>query len=476
MMGNFVEYIKKYRVIIDETSSDGCLTVGDTTFDKLPLIRRVVFESTPGENSYIVTELLMPENWNGIFLGIGNGGMGGAMTFEYILSYAVKGYAVAQTDIGTSRGWESGVDNPDVWKDYGWRATQVMTVVSKELIEEHYGKAPDFSYFKGASTGGQQAMCLAQRFPDCYDGIIAGTPANNRACLHTFFLWNLVHLRTSDGRILFTKEQTEAITECAVDFFKKLGTAGENDNYITYPYDGENTTDMFLNFLKEKYPEYTDEQISALRAVYNGPVNPKTGKQILCGIPIGAESYFSYYADVNFHDIYLFRWVFGKKFDPYKFDFDKDLETFKKKLSPDTDVNSLDLSEFYYNGGKLIAYAGTEDPLVPYPEFYNYYNLVCENMGGIDVVSKFFRFYLMPGKDHKIDGRGINAWWADEEQSELLNALRKWREEGEEPDYIVGARMEGANVKFMKRLYAYDGNKKEVVSFPKCCDNEYLKF
>jgi hypothetical protein len=49
--------------------------------------------------------------------------------------------------------------------------------VSKQLIQVYYGKAPVFSYWNGCSTGGRQGQAMAQRFPDDYNGVLAGAPA-----------------------------------------------------------------------------------------------------------------------------------------------------------------------------------------------------------------------------------------------------------------------------------------------------------
>src|SRR6266481_1228307 len=78
---------------------------------------------------------------------------------------------------------------PEKWIDFGYRATHLMTVAAKQIITGFYGRGPRYSYFHGCSTGGQQALMEAQRFPDDYDGILGGSPANNRTHVHTNAVW-----------------------------------------------------------------------------------------------------------------------------------------------------------------------------------------------------------------------------------------------------------------------------------------------
>src|SRR5271154_298956 len=59
-----------------------------------------------------------------------------------------------------------------------------MTLAGKQLVLAYYGVAPSFNYFHGCSTGGQQALMEAQRFPNDYNGIAAGSPAYDRTHLH----------------------------------------------------------------------------------------------------------------------------------------------------------------------------------------------------------------------------------------------------------------------------------------------------
>ena len=380
----------------------------------LPPFYRVAFVSRAGGGSLINSELWLPCEWNGIFIGLGNGGMAGYINHDTLAGHLRRGYAVAHTDMGTSRGRDSGIDNPDVWRDFGWRATHIMTEVSKSLIFTHYGRNADYSYFIGSSTGGQQALSEAQRYPLDYDGIIAGVPANNRIFLHTYFLWNHNHLRTPDGRVMFNSDEVNRITALAASYFGELNDGEKGDRFVTFPYQDENTVTDFIAYLAKKCPTFSREQLDALTAVYNGPKNPRTGKQIYNGMPIGSEKYGCGIIDceaIESPHFYPFIWAFGDGYDGYGFDFDKDMDRLSEVLSPDLNANSPDLSAFMANGGKLIAFSGSADPCVPFPEAMRYCERVIDAMGGYDKTAEFFRYFLLPGRDHGGGGDGINAFF-----------------------------------------------------------------
>lgn len=435
----------------------------------IPEHLRVVIKSVPGAGSLIMSELWLPAEWNGTFTGLGNGGMAGAIPHDWLAEMVRGGYAAASTDMGTSRGRESGISNPDVWKDFGYRATHLMTVQSKSLIEKYYGRAADISYFIGASTGGQQAFSLAQRYPADYDGILAGVPANNRTNLHAYFLWNHVHLRRRDGSVMFTEEEVTKITETAVRFCRGRGDGQPGDNFVSAPYKNENTIPDFLVFLKSE-TGFSDEQINALNAVYDGPKSAD-GYRIYNGMPIGSEKYSCGILDCQGGEsphFYPFIWAFGRDYDAYNFDFGGDMRRFNELLAEYLNANSPDLDSFYKNGGKMIAYSGSADPCVPYPDALNYYRRVKAEMG--DRTAEFFRYYLMPGKEHGEFGDGTNALLTGKSQ-DAFAALRKWRECGIAPQQMYAARVDTeGNITLSRRIEPPD----DAEACPPCCDEIYL--
>ena len=140
-------------------------------------IVRIVLNPAKGSNINVEMTLPDPEQWSGRLLGTGNGGAAGGMVDG--LWMMTFGWAVVTTDMGTAPNpqlgietpEQSGIGNPEVWKDFGFRATHLMTVAAKQVIKAYYGKAPDYSYFLGGSTGGQQGLQEAQRYPGDYEKI-----------------------------------------------------------------------------------------------------------------------------------------------------------------------------------------------------------------------------------------------------------------------------------------------------------------
>ena len=144
---------------------------------------RVAVTMKPSGDSDIKMEVWLPlSGWNGKFLAAGSFGWGGAILYDGLLLGLKNGYAVANNDTGhTNEAGSTGqfaLGHPDKVVDYGYRANHEMTLQAKAIIKAFYGVAPKRSYWLGCSLGGQQGMTEAQRFPDDYDGVVVGAPAN----------------------------------------------------------------------------------------------------------------------------------------------------------------------------------------------------------------------------------------------------------------------------------------------------------
>jgi feruloyl esterase len=132
----------------------------------------------------------------------------------------------------------------------------------------------------------------------------------------------------------------------------------------------------------------TSAQLTALKATYAGPTNPRTGERIFSGMPFGTENL--PLGLVNQEDVttwpaqqlYDLVWTFGTGYNYLSFDFDHDMDTVDALLAPALNANNADLNDFKSNGGKLMMYNGSADPGVPLPSEVEYYERVVQNQGG----------------------------------------------------------------------------------------------
>src|SRR5438477_300548 len=201
-VGSFMEILN--GVFGSGLASDG----GPTAH--IPAHCRVQMTLKPTSDSLIMMELWLPtQDWNGKFMGVGNGGFAGSiqgLTNE--MPQALRlGYATAGTDTGhQEQGGDWAIGHPEKMIDFGYRATHEMTLKSKEIVKTFYDRSAQYSYFKGCSTGGRMALMEAQRYPDDYNGIIAGSLANRHIHMWTAGIERSINLsRHPEGAI--TAEQ-----------------------------------------------------------------------------------------------------------------------------------------------------------------------------------------------------------------------------------------------------------------------------
>ena len=393
----------------------------------------------PAKGSNINVEIWLPDaaKWDGRFVGLGNSGPAGHINPAGFVGYMSSGSAAATTDMGTSPNPDSGDGNPEVWKDFGFRATHLMTVVSKQVIKAYYNRDPTYSYFSGNSTGGQQALQEAQRYPDDYDGIAAGLPAHCRTPLHAYFLWNYQIFQKCN----FTDSQEKSIIEAGNEYMASREIPAVAGKFVSDPRGTRQDIEAVIALAMQKDPTLTQAHADALRKLFAGPTNSLTGERIFDGIPIGASFKGS---DGN---LYLFSWVFGKTKKLTDIDFGKDFATYTAALGPYLNAENPDLSAFEKREGKIIMFLGTSDSTVPYHASIDYYERVVEHFGSLDAVKSFFRFYLVPGLSHG-KGPGLN-------HLAILAAVRDWREKGTVPYALQAKRVENGKTVLEMPLYPY---------------------
>ena len=395
---------------------------------------------TPAEGSHICVEIWLPmkEKWNGRFLGLGNSGAAGKINLCYFTRPLRDGYAVASTDMGTSPNADSGIGNREVWKDFGYRATHWMTVEAKRVIRACYGREPDFSYFSGGSTGGQQAMQESQRYPEDYDGILAQIPAHCRTPLHAYFLWNYQILR----KCPFSPEQEANVIAAGKEYMAGKELPRTAGRLISDPRCTPEDIEAVIALARKKDSSLTERHAEALRKLFGGPVHSETGERVFCGLPFGSTF------GIACGNLYLFHWVFGKERNLETINFAEDLDTYTAELGPYLNAENPDLRSFEKQGGKLIIVSGTADSCVPYHATLDYYERVIDIFGSPERTRSFCRFYMIPGMSHG-PGPGVNNL------PDLLNLLVQWREKGIPPGPLTGKRYEEDRLIFQIPVYPY---------------------
>jgi len=434
-------------------------------FTNLPPSCQVSATIKSTSDSNINVQVWMPtQRYNGRYLGTGNGGYAGGFFQSELAAGINNGFATANTDMGTAPAdgisADALVGHPEKWKDFGWRATHLMTTFSKALITAFYGNPPSRAYFAGCSTGGQQALMEAQRFPDDYDGILAGAPAHNRTHLHTVTVaqYRATHLPPT-GYIPVTK--FDVINQAVLAQCRGQDGGVTTDPFLTDPRDCKFDPSKLQCPGNVDGPNcLTTDQVAAMKVYYKGPVNPSTGAIINPGNMPGSETSnpvglgFAFNENLNEPSFdSLFKWVFGLTWQWQTFDFNQNVATVDQLLGPDLNATSTDLRPFVNRGGKLILYAGWADPLIPSPSTINYFNALAQTMfgsqsaGAIKQTQAFARVFMAPCMWHCQAGPGPNSFGGMiqqpvpfDPQHDLLNALTLWVEKGVAPISVVATK------------------------------------
>src|SRR5438552_4131026 len=174
---------------------------GSGQLTNLPAFCRVAATLTPTNTSLIGVEVWMPTTtWNGNFRGEGSGGSAGAFSFGPMATALRLGYATMSTDNGHKGSLWTFAAQPEKVNDFGYRAFHVSTLAAKSLIKAYYGAAQTYSYYVGCSQGGHHGLMEAQRYPEDFDGIIAGDPGHDWTHLMIAELWTgaVSHLKSAE--------------------------------------------------------------------------------------------------------------------------------------------------------------------------------------------------------------------------------------------------------------------------------------
>jgi feruloyl esterase len=419
----------------------------------LPAFCRVRAVAHPVPGSRIGMEVWLPlaGAWNERFRMYGNGGYSGAMPLAQLAVGLAGGTLVAATDTG-HQGDDPDfvVGLPESLTDWAWRAVHETAIAAKALSAAFYGRTPRHSYFDGCSTGGHQALMSAQRFPEDFDGIVAGAPGNHRTRLNVGFLWQFVSNRRADGApgpVLPPAKLPLATAEA----LRQCGSAAERaQGWLADPFTCRPDPALRQCQAGDGPDCFTADQVAVLRRMYQGATNPLTGAQLYPPWLPGSESigapgtplpgWSLYWSDPRHPDrparesFFRFWADGGPAWDWRRFDFDAAVARMDRLPGGTVDAIDPDLSRFRARGGRLIGYHGLMDPVVSPWGSRRYHDAVAATLPAGEIDS-FYRLFFAPGMSHCAGGPGVTA-------VEPQTAIEAWVENGQAPATLP-ARMAG---------------------------------
>jgi feruloyl esterase len=412
-------------------------------------------------NRSIEFELRMPTTgWNGRFLMMGTGGSSGYIAPTDTELH--RGFATSSTNTGHRGSDFEYAAQPEAALDYAFRAVHLAALTSKALIQAYYEDDIRYSYYQGCSNGGRQGMIEATRYPDDFDGIVAGAPVFQIA--KEFLLWTTLVDRAQRANPL-TKAHLALLDEAsrgACDAMDGVEDAVINDprECTTEHFD---PTDLLCAAGQSGDDCLTDGQLETVKTHYRGVVDVD-GTVLSPGLMPGAEGAgdWAMWAlpgasipttgeriETSINEMASARqlryWVYRDTgYDPDEFDIFADRQDLAR-ASAVLDVNTADLTAFEDHGGKILMYQGWNDyPLRP-QRAIDYLAAVNAANGGAKKARDFFRLYMVPGMVHCAGGPG--AWSID-----YLGPLVDWVEQGEAPEHLFGAQPDAG---FTRRHCAY---------------------
>jgi feruloyl esterase len=412
-------------------------------------------------------DLPPPAQWNGKLIMGGGGGFLGTLQNGAKVAGLNRGYATTATDAGHSEdeefpaGGRWAYQNPERLINFAHRGTHLTAATAKLVVQAFYKKAISHSYYSGTSGSGRLAMMSSQRYPNDFDGIVAGCPGFSRANGTLLNAWTQQAMyRTADDQYAFKPVVPPAKVKLLDDavFAKCDANDSLKDGLITDPRTCRFDPRVDLPRCPggEDKPEcFTKEQAEAIARVHDGPSN-STG-QIWPGFVYGGESIPGQWV-TNRGNAYVigaprqqgpyssrhyllsneqFRYlIFGNpSYDLHSFNFETDVPA---TLAAATilDANDPDLSAFRKRGGKVIFWQGWSDWAVNANVMVGYFDRLVRAMGGAEATATFARLFMMPGLGHC---NTIDPGKQTPNVADFLTPLEQWVEAGVAPTRIVAS-------------------------------------
>ena len=318
-----------------------------------------------------------------------------------------RGYATVGTDTGHVSSMVDGswaLNNVERQENFGHRAVHLTAVTAKAIIERYYDRVPEYSYFVGCSRGGGQAMMETQRYPEDFDGLVAGAPAYDWTGFRAGQIRTLQSM-LSDGDTkspVLTRESLELLgTSILAACDTRDGVA---DGILTDPRDCPFEPDDLQKCEENDGVDcVTTKQLTAIKAIYDAPII--NGRRIFAGFPYGGEHNPGGWErwmigpdgltpSTEFAIDFYQNFIFSDPHWDYRY---YDFENWKQdvaKVSAMLDATSTDLSDFKKRDGKIIFWHGWSDHLITALGTVDYYD---ELTAADPDADEYSRLYMLPG-------------------------------------------------------------------------------
>ena len=392
-----------------------------------------------GKSYGIGFALALPGEWNGRFLFQGGGGLNGSVgqplggTAAGGTPALARGFAVVSTDTGhTGQVFDASfMQEQQASLDFAYQAIGRVATLAKQIIAQHYAKAPDRSYFSGCSTGGREAMLMAQRHPTFFDGIISGAPAMRTNFSGIGDEWVATMLNQAAPKDAKGQPQTR----------QALSDSDKNtviNGFLAACDKADGLEDgMVFNTKACRFDPKTlvckgakadgclsMEQAVAIAKGFAGPKDSK-GRQVYPGFlydtGIAATQGIPGLLHGGSNPV-------GRPFSATTMDVDARAEAAAADPGGVLSATSswTNLNTYSNHGGKLVFFHGVSDPWFSALDTVDYFERMTKANGGPEKVTNWSRLYLVPGMGHCAGGRALDSF-------DLLTAVVEWVEKGTPP-------------------------------------------
>lgn len=438
----------------------------DLEMKDLPSFCRISLTLKPRPESEIGAEIWLPvSDWNGRYLQVGNRGFAGTIPHEALAHYLKLGYAVGATDNG-----HKGYDDDASWAsrspgkilDFGYRAVHETRQASKPLIKAFYAKDPHHSYFSGCSEGGREALTEAQRYPDDFDGYLAGAPAASWTYGYSGLLFAAQRFaelgadKPNMDQIRYLSE--EALRQCdALD--------GAKDGLIERPRQCKFDSAQLLCKVKKDGRCFSETQRRLIDTLHEGvPDVQVAGFRDSLGVedaPFQWPTWFVGPTMWNAPDpiakplaqAFFAHMVYGDpKRDVMALDIKTAVRDAADQLESVLNVRHAGFKVAAGSGRKILQYHGWSDVAVPAQYSLDFQASIAKDFGSR--AGDFHRLFMVPGMAHCFGGKGPSAFNGIDNQGapqlkthDALLALEAWVEKSEAPDSLIATQFQDGDPK-----------------------------